>query len=133
MSLPLVGEGAHAPVVLTFFASWCTSCRTELPVVASVAHQESRSGSSVVFLGIDDNDAASTGLAFAHQNDITFPVGDDYYTEVGADFRLDGLPDTVFISGAGDIVATIRGPVTRPVLMHWLAVIDRGRSGSLAA
>ena len=133
MSLPLVGGGAHAPVVLTFFASWCTSCRTELPVVASVAHEQTVSHSAVVFLGIDDNDAASAGLAFARHNGITFPVGDDFYTKVGADFRLEGLPDTVFINAKGDVVATVRGPVTKPVLEHWLSVLDRGRSGALAA
>lgn len=133
VSLPLVGQGAHAPVVLTFFASWCTSCRTELPLVASVAHAQSVAHSPVVFLGIDDNDAASTGLAFARHNGITFPVGDDFYTEVGGDFRLEGLPDTVFINAAGDVVATVRGPVTRPVLEHWLSVLDRGGSGALAA
>jgi cytochrome c biogenesis protein CcmG, thiol:disulfide interchange protein DsbE len=133
VSLPVVGVGAHAPVVLTFFASWCSSCHSELPVVAAVAHHESAARAPVVFLGIDDNDAAASGLAFARRSDVTFPVGKDFYTEVGAKYRLEGLPDTVFIDAAGHIVATVHGPVTKATLQRWLTVLLRSRSGALAA
>ncbi len=133
VSLPVVGVGAHAPVVLTFFASWCSSCHSELPVVAAVAHHEKAAGAPVVFLGIDDNDAAASGLAFAQRSGVMFPVGKDFYTEVGGQYRLDGLPDTVFISATGHVVATVRGPITKATLQRWLTVLLRSRSGALAA
>ncbi len=133
VSLPVVGDGAHAPVVLTFFASWCSSCHSELPVVAAVADHESATRAPIVFLGIDDNDAAASGLAFARRSGVTFPVGKDFYTEVGAQYRLEGLPDTVFINATGHIVATVRGPITKATLQRWMAVLLRSRSGALAA
>lgn len=123
MSLPLVGEGAHDPVVLTFFASWCGPCHAELPLVAEVARQAITAHPGVVFLGIDGNDAASSGLAFARRSGVGFAVGKDFYSEVGPSFGINGYPGTVFIDGTDHIVKTVTGPVTRATLEHWLAVL----------
>src|ERR1700689_4218354 len=64
VALPLAGEGAHDPVVLTFFGSWCGQCQNEVPAIAKVARQAQAAGDRVKFIGIDDNDATSSGLAF---------------------------------------------------------------------
>jgi len=125
VSVPIVGEGAHDPVVVTFFASWCGPCHTELPTVARVARQARAAGDKVRFIGIDDNDAAASGLAFARASGVDFPVGRDWLVLVAPRFDVQGNPSTVFIAGDGDVVKTVRGPMTAEALDAEIARIDR--------
>ena len=125
VTFPLGADGARRPVVLTFFASWCGPCRTELPVIAAVARAEARHRSPVRFIGIDDNDAASSGLAFAKASGVDFPVGRDWLVEVAPTYEVEANPSTVFIDADGRIAETVRGPVTRSGLVAGIARIER--------
>ena len=118
---PLAGSRAHHPVVVAFFASWCSPCRTDLPTIAQVARQEARRGSPVQFVGIDGNDEPASGLAFARQSGVTFPVGSDADSALAPRFGLDGYPDTVFVSASGDVAHVVHGPVSRATLEQWVA------------
>ena len=118
---PLAGTQAHRPVVVAFFASWCSPCRTELPTVAQVARQAQRRHSPVVFVGIDGNDEAASGLAFARRSGVTFPVGADADSALAPRFGLDGYPDTVFVNASGQVAHVVRGPVSRAVLEQWVS------------
>ena len=119
VSLP-VARRAHTPVVLTFFASWCTPCLTELPMVADVARHELATDARVAFIGIDGNDDPSAGLAFARTSGVRFPVGSDYESVVAPRYLLVGYPDTVFVDATGHVAGTVHGPVSRSVLQGWL-------------
>jgi len=128
VSLGGSGTGPHRPTAVVFFASWCTPCRAELPVVARVARQEAASGGAVGFVGIDGNDDPSSGFAFARASGVTFPVGEDPDSAVAPRFGLDGYPDTVFIDRQGDIAGTVRGPISASTLRSWLARLGQSPS-----
>jgi thiol-disulfide isomerase/thioredoxin len=121
VSYPLTGADAHKPVVLTFFASWCTPCRSELPMVARVARQVQASGDGVVFVGVDGNDDPTSGLAFARSSGVSFAVGANADSALAPEFTLIGYPGTVFIAASGTIVNTVRGPVSHAVLESYVA------------
>jgi len=123
VTLPIAGAGAHEPVVLTFFASWCGPCHAELPKLARVAGAARAAGTRVAFLGIDGNDDPVSGLAFARTSGVTFPVADDADSTVAPTYGLDGYPGTVFIDATGHVAATVHGPVTVATLRSWLASI----------
>jgi thiol-disulfide isomerase/thioredoxin len=125
VSVPVVGEGAHQAVVVTFFASWCGPCHSELPAFAKVAREAKASGDRVQFIGVDDNDAPASGLAFARKSGVTFPVGRDSLSLTAPDYGIPGNPATVFIDAGGDVVKTVRGPVTTATLEAEIAKIDR--------
>jgi cytochrome c biogenesis protein CcmG/thiol:disulfide interchange protein DsbE len=123
--VPLAGEGAHDPVVVTFFASWCGPCHVELPTLAKVARQTQAAGDKVRFIGVDDNDAPSSGLAFARKSGVDFPVGRDSLSLVAPTFDIPGNPATVFIDGNGTIAKTVLGPIKVGTLEADIAEIDR--------
>lgn len=118
--VPVVDNGRGVPVVLTFFASWCGPCYSELPTVAQVADQLRASHTPVVFLGVDGNDLDSSGLAFARRAGVTFAVGADHASAIAPRFGIPGYPATVFIDGDGTVAHVVRGPVTASVLRTWV-------------
>jgi cytochrome c biogenesis protein CcmG/thiol:disulfide interchange protein DsbE len=123
--VPIVGEGAHDPVILTFFASWCGPCHAELPSVARVARQAEAAGDKVRFVGIDDNEKVAPGLAFVQASGVQFPVGRDWLSLTAPRYDIPGNPATVFIDADGDVAKTILGPVSTTTLESEIARLDR--------
>jgi thiol-disulfide isomerase/thioredoxin len=125
VTMPLAGVAANDPVVLTFFASWCGQCQNEVPAIAKVARESEEAGDKVKFIGIDGDDASSSGLAFVRKSDVGFPVGRDQLVVVAPTFDVQWVPSTVFIDADGDIARTVRGPVSTRTLDTEIAKIDR--------
>jgi thiol-disulfide isomerase/thioredoxin len=124
VTLPIAGEGAHEAVVVTFFASWCGPCHSELPAIAKVAKMAKAADDKVRFIGIDDNDAPASGLAFARKSGVDFPVGRDALSLTAPTYGLYGNPSTVFINAAGQVTKTVRGPIKAATLESEIARID---------
>ncbi len=110
VTVPVVGAGAHRAVVLTFFASWCGPCHSELPTIARVARLAQAARDKVTFIGVDDNDAPASGLAFARKSGVDFAVARDSLSLVAPTYGLQGNPATVFIDAAGNVADTVPRP-----------------------
>jgi cytochrome c biogenesis protein CcmG/thiol:disulfide interchange protein DsbE len=123
--VPIVGEGAHDPVILTFFASWCGPCHSELPSFARVARQAEAAGDRVRFIGIDDNEKVAPGLAFVRASGVEFPVGRDWLSQTAPQYDIPGNPATVFIGADGDVVGKVLGPIKQATLESEIARLDR--------
>jgi thiol-disulfide isomerase/thioredoxin len=113
---------AGRPVIVNFFASWCTPCRKETPLLAKFFR--TRHG-SVAVIGIDVSDQATAALAFVHRSGVTYPVA----TEPASDstviaYDLPGLPATFFLDGHHRIVKRVYGAVTQAELTSGTALID---------
>jgi len=112
------------PVVLTFFASWCTPCLRELPVIQRYwlsVHEAS--GAAPTVLGIDEMDQRPDGPDLVRRTGVTFPSGYDRDGAVGRRWAVDGLPITAFITPGGRVVAYHRGELDQAqldVLVHRL-------------
>jgi thiol-disulfide isomerase/thioredoxin len=89
------------PVVVNFFASWCTPCVTEMPGFEEV-HREL--GDQVAFVGLDVRDSVDAARDLVEETGVTYTIGRD---PSGALFQaFDGLnmPSTFLISADGVIV-----------------------------
>ena len=117
-----LGLAQGRPVVLSFFASWCSSCRQELGTVASLARA---SGSSVQVIGIDVNDESSVARKLLADNHISYPVGADGEDVVASRYRLVGLPTTVFLDARHRVAGRVVGPLTAPAGRAWVAGLER--------
>jgi thiol-disulfide isomerase/thioredoxin len=121
VALPKLGSPIGTPVVMTFFASWCGPCETEMPALVRFARTEKADGVKLSFIGVDETDG-SGGPAFARRIGVNFPVGSDYYGTVLEDLgAIAALPQTIFINSDGKIVHHTYGSVTSgSTLQTWV-------------
>ena len=101
------------PVVVNFWASWCVPCRKEMPGFQA-AHQ--RFGDRVTFLGVNHQDGRTPARELLRQTAVTYRSGSDPDGKVASAYGLRGMPSTVFVSAAGQVVATRTGELSRSEL-----------------
>jgi cytochrome c biogenesis protein CcmG/thiol:disulfide interchange protein DsbE len=121
VDLDALGKAAHHPVILNFFASWCTPCQQETPLLAKAAAAEQATGGRVRFVGVDVNDLPADALPFVEKAGIAYPVGVDQAFRVTSGlYGLNGLPQTFYIDSDGTVVAHTIGAVNAAGLRFWL-------------
>ena len=96
-------------VVLNFWASWCAPCREEAALLEQSWRREKENG--IIFLGLDYLDQEPAALAYLQEFDITYPNGPDLRSQAARRYRIQGVPETFFISPEGKIVDIVVGPI----------------------
>ena len=105
---------AGRPVIVNFFASWCSPCQKETPLIARF--YQARQG-QVSVVGIDVNDSSSAALSFVHKSGVTYPVAvDPLPMKTATAYGLPGLPATFFLNSQHRIVKRVFGAVTQAEL-----------------
>lgn len=83
------------PVVVSFFASWCTACRADLPALVATVD---RSSSHPELLLVDDAESSSTAKKFLESLHISQSAALDTHSTVMSEYGVTGLPVTVFLT-----------------------------------
>jgi cytochrome c biogenesis protein CcmG, thiol:disulfide interchange protein DsbE len=104
------------PVVLNFWASWCSPCQREAPLLASAA--EARSG-QIIFIGVDVHDPTSDARHFLRAHHVPYVVVDSK-NSITERFGLIGLPETFYVDRRGRIEDATRGELTAATLQKSL-------------
>ena len=117
------------PVVLNFWAGLCPPCRAEMPDLQAFydANKE-----DVTLVGVDIGQFMSLGSKQDAQNllqelNITYPAG---FTDDGGvvrDYRVLGMPTTVFIRSDGTIFNRWTGALTRKDLEAQVQLMQAGQ------
>ena len=125
------------PILLNFWATWCTPCRKEVPVLIRLQEQYRDAGFLVI--GVNIEESRSVAQEFVEEFGINYTIPMDFggsvtrrYLRVGPPnsyfIRPDGVitqayigqaPDAVFEEGVADLVeslATPPGPEMAPGL-----------------
>ena len=96
------------PVIVNFFASWCTPCLAEHPLFTRLAQ---RDGATIVGVAWKNKpDEARAWLA--RLGDPYRRIGVDLEGRAGLDWGLSGVPETYLVDGNGIVQVHFRGPVT---------------------
>jgi thiol-disulfide isomerase/thioredoxin len=88
---------AGKPVVVKFFAEYCKPCQTTLPAAERI-HQ---SHADVVFVGIDEDESASTARDLVQRHGLTFAVIHDASNVLAGRFRVREMPVTFVVDKQG--------------------------------
>lgn len=97
------------PLVVNFFASWCTPCLAELPGFERVGQNLD---GQVGFLGVNLKDSVRAGRRVVEQTGITFTVARDPDGKLFQSFGAVAMPTTVFIDAGGKVVDVHSGALS---------------------
>lgn len=89
------------PMVVNFFASWCTPCIKEMPAFEEV-HQDL--GDQVRFLGVNSTDRLEDGQDIVEQSGITYDLLRDENGDALASIGASGMPVTLLVSPEGTVL-----------------------------
>jgi thiol-disulfide isomerase/thioredoxin len=111
------------PVLINFWASWCSPCRSEMPLIIAAYRAHEDTGLAVLALNLTDQERMRHVRRFVDEFAMPFPVLLDEKGRVRRSYRLLGIPTTVFIGADGVIRAVHPGPITSEALERGLAEI----------
>lgn len=97
-------------VVVNFWASWCTPCRYEQPILERAWRRYKDKG--VVFIGVDYVDTEPAARAYLAEFDVTYPNGPDLGGKISRAYRIRGVPETFFVSRDGRVADVEIGPLS---------------------
>lgn len=89
-------------VVLNVFASWCVPCVREHPDLVRFHERNVKAGSDVVLVSAVFDDARSDVRRFFAERGGSWPVIQD--SKLLVDYAITGVPETMLISPAGQVL-----------------------------
>lgn len=112
----LLAASSGKPVLINFFASWCTPCEAEMPFLQELAERK-----GVILIGIAWNDMPDKVGPWLEKTGAPFQFTgiDDGKTALA--YGVTGLPESFLIDRRGRIVQHVRGPLTPGILAEKLA------------
>lgn len=96
------------PVLVNFWATWCPPCRSEMPDLQDF---HATYGDQVALLGVNWAEEPEEVRVFLNRYDITYPNVLDRKGRAFVQYRLMGLPTTLFIDETGLVRGLWYGPL----------------------
>jgi cytochrome c biogenesis protein CcmG/thiol:disulfide interchange protein DsbE len=95
------------PVLVNFFATWCTPCRTELPLLESAQ----RSHPGITFVAVNYRETGDPRAMLATAG-VTFTALLDADSDIGGAYRVTDVPVTALIDAQGRVITVFRGQLS---------------------
>ena len=96
----LVGK---KPVMLVFWASWCPTCREEVPKINRLYEKYRDQGMEFIGINVGYNDSVAKARAFVKKTGMAYPVIFDKRGKISRMFAVQGVP-TVFVTDRNGVV-----------------------------
>jgi thiol-disulfide isomerase/thioredoxin len=116
--------------VISFWATWCTPCREELPRLSVLSQQYASKGVRFIAISVDDPKNFPKIQPFLQQNNVTLPVWTG--ADIGTLSRLDlgdVLPATIVLDPNGEIIGRINGEARDADVTTYLDWLLNNRQG----
>ncbi|MBC8006822.1 MAG: TlpA family protein disulfide reductase [Prolixibacteraceae bacterium] len=111
-------------MVVYFWATWCKSCRAEVPELIALHEKYKDKGVVVVGNSIDNTDKVK---AFAKEYQIPYPllIGSQDAMDLSKKMgnKVGGLPFTIMVNSRGEVVKTILGELPHGQLEEILVAL----------
>jgi len=104
--------GSGNPTLVNLFASWCTPCRAEMPLLLRARD----ANPDITFLGIDHVDRLEDGEAFIDEFGVDMATIHDLEGDVAAAIGARAMPTTALFDRDGQLVARVVGELNETSL-----------------
>lgn len=94
-------------VILTFWATWCNTCRQVLPLFNTLYKNYKKTGLVVFGITVDDDPVQARRTA--EQLGLTFPILHDQKRNVSEAYKLENTPTTYLIARDGTLRSVREG------------------------
>ncbi|MGA8427802.1 MAG: redoxin domain-containing protein [Candidatus Dormiibacterota bacterium] len=101
-NVALSQEVGH-PVLIDFWATWCTNCRADMKLVAATADRYKAQGLRVLL--VDFEESSGTASKFLKGLGIDLSTLLDHNGQVAQRYGVPGLPVAVFVNSQGKVTA----------------------------
>jgi len=110
------------PVLVNFFASWCTPCLAEHPLMMRLRQRE-----GVTIVGIAWKDKPADARAWLDKlGDPFAAAGTDTEGKLSLDWGLSGVPETYLIDASGVVRLHYHAPITEKDLTESILPLLKG-------
>ena len=93
----------NKPVMLIFWASWCPSCKTEVPKINKLAEKYRARGMEFIAVNVGYNDSVERAQAFARATNMHYPAYFDGSGKVSEQYQLIGVPTIIIADKHGTV------------------------------
>jgi len=116
------------PVLLNFWATWCTPCRVEMPWLVALDQQYRGRGIQIIGVSLDDAGGEHQVATFAKDKGVTYPVllADSTVANLYGGVRF--MPQSFFIDRDGRIKMTTIGLTSKEDLEDGVKALLAGDS-----
>lgn len=119
----LFSDFVGKPIVVNFWASWCSPCKSEMPIFEKLYKEM---GEDVTFLMVNMTGGRETeenARAFIEEQGYTFPVYFDLEQDAAYTYGITGLPTTLFIDKDGYLITGVVSMLDEPLLRQGIGLI----------
>jgi thiol-disulfide isomerase/thioredoxin len=121
----LAGKG----LVVNFWATWCSPCRREMPLLENI-HNSYRER-NIVVIGVSVDASRQTIVKYIGSSGINYPIWQDVHTPGNTEhttsladhFGVKGYPTTLFIDAKGVIQSSYVGELNLAILNQRIATL----------
>lgn len=113
------------PVIVNFWASWCSPCKSEMPDFDAAFQQY---GDDVQFMMVNMTDGnretVDVAKAFISESGYSFPVFFDTEYSAALAYQVTSIPATYFVNAEGNLVAYGIGPLNLEAIETGIGMIQ---------
>ncbi|MGI6656663.1 MAG: TlpA family protein disulfide reductase [Desulfobulbus sp.] len=102
-SIDLAASIGNKPVMLVFWASWCSACKSEMPKINKLVDLYGERGMEFVSINVGHNDSVRRARAFARKTGMQYPTLFDERGVVSEQYQLRGVPTIIIADKRGVI------------------------------
>lgn len=98
-------QNGDAPIVLSFWATWCKPCVTELNAIKEVYDEwQSETGVKIIAISIDDPRNAARVKPFVKGQMWEYDIYIDENSDLRRAMNVNNIPHTFLLNGKGEVL-----------------------------